>query len=92
MRVVKEIQAHMRVRSSGDRHEVRQSYIPIFWEQLVKRLEVEGKEAVQEVIDLMDSYYLTKDDFDGIMELGVGYMDQEKLKIDKQAKSTFTRL
>ena len=40
----------------------------------------------------MDSYYLTKDDFDGIMELGVGYMDQEKLKIDKQAKSTFTRL
>lgn len=91
-RLVKEIQAHMRLRSSGDRHEVRQSYIPIFWEQLVKKLEHEGKEAVPEIIDLMDSYFLTKDDFDGIMELGVGYMDQDKVKIDTQAKSTFTRL
>ena len=92
MRIVKEIQAHMRLRSSGDRHEVRQSYIPIFWERLVRRLEQDGKEAVPEIIDLMDSYYLTKDDFDGIMELGVGYMDQEGVKIHSQAKSTFTRL
>ncbi|KAJ6279280.1 replication factor c subunit 1 [Bipolaris maydis] len=71
-RMVKEIQAHMRLRSSGDRHEIRQQY----------KLQKEGKEAVPEIIELMDSYYLTKDDFDAIMELG----------IDSQAKSTFTRL
>lgn len=40
----------------------------------------------------MDSYFLTKDDFDAVAELGVGYMDMEKLKTDSQAKSTFTRL
>lgn len=91
-RMVKEIQAHMRLRSSGDRHEVRQNYIPVFWTQLVKRLEEEGKDAVPEMIDLMDSYFLTKDDFDAIMELGVGPMNQEKVKIPSQAKSTFTRL
>lgn len=91
-RMVKEIQAHMRLRSSGDRHEVRQQYIPVFWTELVKKLEDEGKDAVPEIIELMDSYFLTKDDFDAIMELGVGPMSQEKVKIASQAKATFTRL
>lgn len=91
-RLVKEIQAHMRLRSSGDRHEVRQQYIPILWTEMVNKLQKEGKEAVPDIIELMDSYYLTKDDFDGIMELGIGPMDQEKVKIESQAKATFTRM
>lgn len=82
----------MRLRSSGDRHEVRQQYIPVLWTELVKKLNDEGKEAVPEIIELMDSYFLTKDDFDAIMELGVGPMNQEKIKIETQAKATFTRL
>lgn len=91
-RQVKEIQAHMRLRSSGDRHEVRQQYVPILWQQLVKRLEEGGKDAVPEIIELMDSYFLTKDDWDAIMELGVGPMVQEKIKIASQDKASFTRL
>jgi replication factor C subunit 1 len=91
-RLVKEIQAHMRLRSSGDRHEVRQQYIPVLWTEMVQKLQKEGKEAVPEIIELMDSYFLTKDDFDAIMELGIGPMDQEKVKIETQAKATFTRL
>ncbi|KAK7192528.1 hypothetical protein DPSP01_008832 [Paraphaeosphaeria sporulosa] len=91
-RQVKEIQAHMRLRSSGDRHEVRQQYVPILWQQLVKRLEDGGKEAIPEIIELMDSYFLTKDDWDAIVELGVGPMVQEKVKIASQDKATFTRL
>jgi len=46
---------------------------------------------VTDVIDLMDSYYLTKDDWDAVLELGVGPMDMEHMKIDTQTKSTFTR-
>ncbi|KAF2792769.1 DNA replication factor C, large subunit [Melanomma pulvis-pyrius CBS 109.77] len=91
-RMVKEIQSHMRLRSSGDRHEVRQQYIPVFWTQLVKRLEAEGKEAVPDIIELMDSYFMTKDDFDAIMELGVGPMKETSVNIDSKAKATFTRL
>lgn len=91
-RYVKEIQSHMRLRSSGDRHEIRQQYLPVLWTQLIKRLEVEGKESVDEVIDLMDSYFLTRDDFDYIMELGLGPQDQEKVHLETQTKATFTRL
>lgn len=90
-RYIKDIQAHMRLRASGDRHEIRQNYLPTLWNSLGKRLELEGKEAIPAVIDLMDSYFLTRDDFDAIAELGVGPMSEENLKIPSLVKSAFTR-
>ena len=82
----------MRLRASGDRHEIRQQYLPTLWVQLVKKLEKEGKEAIPEVIDLMDSYFLTKEDHDAIMELGLGPMDMDSHKMETQTKAAFTRL
>ena len=58
----------------------------------MKQLERIGKDAVPDIIELMDSYFLTKDDWDAILELGVGPMDMESIKIDSQSKSSFTRL
>lgn len=91
MRMVKEIQGHMRLRCSADRHAIRQHYLPQLWALLIKRLEVEGKDSVPSIIDLLDSYFLTKDDFDAIMELGIGPMAADTLKLDSQAKAAFTR-
>ncbi|EHK96209.1 DNA polymerase III clamp loader subunit, C-terminal [Glarea lozoyensis ATCC 20868] len=91
-RYVKEIQSHMRLRTSGDRHEIRQQYLPVLWTRLIDRLQREGKSAAEEVIELMDSYFLTREDFDFIMELGLGPQDESRVKIDSQAKATFTRL
>lgn len=82
----------MRLRASGDRHEVRQQYLPTLWYQLVQRLQFQGKDAVEDIIELMDSYFLTKDDWDALLELGVGPMNAEDVKIDSQTKSAFTRL
>jgi replication factor C subunit 1 len=92
VRYIREIQAHMRLRTSGDRHEVRQQYLPVLWERLIKRLEVEGKDCIQDVIKLMDSYFLTKDDFDYIMELGLGPQSQNGVKLETLTKAAFTRL
>ncbi|KAK4547995.1 hypothetical protein LTR36_010715 [Oleoguttula mirabilis] len=92
VRIVKEIQGHMRLRVSADRHEVRQTYLPLLFERLVRALEREGKEAVPEIIALMDSYFLTREDWEGILELGVGEAGMEGVKIESQAKATFTRL
>ncbi|KAK3955503.1 replication factor RFC1 C terminal domain-containing protein [Pseudoneurospora amorphoporcata] len=88
----REIHAHMRLKSSGDAHEIRQQYMPVLWDKLVKRLEVEGKDCVPEVIDLMDSYYLTREDFDSIKELGLGHQAEEAVNIESQTKAAFTRL
>lgn len=92
MRFIKEIQGHMRLRVSADRHEIRQTYLPMLFDKLIVKLRDEGKDAVPEIIELMDSYFLTKDDWDAILELGVGKADMENMKIETQAKSTFTRL
>lgn len=90
-RYIREIHSHMRLRSSGDHHEIRQQYLPVLWDQLVNRLQHEGNDAVGEVIDLMDSYFLTREDFDAIQELGVGPMDEERVKIESKTKAAFTR-
>lgn len=82
----------MRLRSFGDRDEVRQQYIPALWDRLIRRLMDEGKDSVESVIDLMDSYFLTRDDWDAMVELGVGPMDESNVKIDSQTKATFTRI
>lgn len=92
VRYVKEIQSHMRLRTSGDRHEIRQQYLPVLWTRMIQRLQNEGKACVDEVIDLMDSYFLTRDDFDFMMELGLGPQSDEGVKIESQTKATFTRL
>ena len=39
----------------------------------------------------MDSYFLTKDDWDAVLELGVGPMDMEHVKIDTNVKTSFTK-
>ncbi|KAL2004289.1 hypothetical protein VTN02DRAFT_4014 [Thermoascus thermophilus] len=91
-RYVKEIQGHMRLRSIGDRDEIRQQYFPVLWNKLIRRLMDEGKDSVEDVIDLMDSYFLTREDWDAMVELGLGPMDESNVKIDSQTKATFTRL
>ncbi|KAG0640937.1 replication factor C subunit 1 [Tuber brumale] len=88
-RFVKEIQSHIRLRASGDRHEIRQNYVPAFYNMLAKRLEHEGKDAIPEVINTMDDYFLTKDDWDAIVELIVG--PASALDIPTLTKSSFTR-
>jgi replication factor C subunit 1 len=90
-RSIREVHSHMRLRSSGDHNEIRQQYLPILWTQLVDRLQKQGNEAVPEVIDLMDSYFLTREDFDAVQELGVGPMDEEHVKIETKTKAAFTR-
>lgn len=91
-RYIREIHSHMRLKASGDHNEIRQQYLPVLWSQLINKLAEEGKESVEEVIELMDSYFLTREDFDSIKELGVGPQNEEAVSIDTQTKATFTRL
>ncbi|KAJ5223825.1 Replication factor C subunit 1 [Penicillium chermesinum] len=91
-RFVKEIQGHMRLRTSGNRDEIRQQYMPLLWDKSVRRLQEEGKDSVESVIDFMDSYFLTRDDFDAMLELGLGPMDESNVKLESQTKATFTRV
>ncbi|GAA5908148.1 hypothetical protein JCM5296_000516 [Sporobolomyces johnsonii] len=93
-RMLGEIQIRMRLRVSGDRREIRQSYLPTLFPKLVQPLIEEGSDAIPQVIELMDDYYLTKEDWDAIVELGIGegFTQDEVLKLIPTAtKGAFTR-
>ena len=92
-RLLREIQGHMRLRISGDRNEVRQSYMQTIFDRLVRRFAQEGTDAIGEMIKLMDEYYLTREDFDSIIEISMGPNNGEALmkEVPPNVKTAFTR-
>lgn len=94
-RLLGEIQIRMRLKVSGDRKEIRQSYLPILYPKLFKPLVEDGEDAVEEIIELMDDYYLTKEEWDAmveIMALGKESYEDIMKAIPTKVKSAFTRM
>jgi len=101
-----DVQIRMRLKVSGDKSEIRQSYIPALFPHIVKPLIDVGvvcsffrllspdtdshspQSAVDQVIERMDDYYLSKEDWDTILELGV---DDKKDQIVAKNISTATK-
>ncbi|KAF8838200.1 DNA replication factor C, large subunit [Paxillus ammoniavirescens] len=88
-----DVQIRMRLKVSGDKTEIRHSYIPALFPHIVKPLVDNGSSAVDQVIERMDEYYLSREDWDTIVELGV---DQNKddivlKKISAATKTSFTK-
>ncbi|KZT38716.1 DNA replication factor C, large subunit [Sistotremastrum suecicum HHB10207 ss-3] len=88
-----DIQIRMRLKVSGDKVEIRQHYIPALFPRLVMPLMESGASAVDEVIESMDEYFLSREDWDSLVELGVGdHKDETVLKkISTATKTSFTR-
>ncbi|TFK71392.1 DNA replication factor C, large subunit [Pluteus cervinus] len=88
-----DIQIRMRLKVSGDKSEIRQSYIPALFPHLVKPLMDEGASAVDGVIERMDSYFISKEDWDTVVELGVGDHKDDTVtkKISGATKGALTR-
>ncbi|KAF8554964.1 DNA replication factor C, large subunit [Imleria badia] len=88
-----EVQAHMRLKVSGDKTEIRQSYLPALFPCIVKPLVDDGSSAVDQVIERMDEYYLSREDWDTIVELGVDQNKDEVVlkKISAATKTAFTK-
>lgn len=91
-RLMGEVQYRMRLKVSGDRKEVLMSYLPVLYPKLVDPL-MESAAEVDGVIELMDDYYLSKDEWDGLNEvMAIGRSPEDVLKkIPSATKSAFTR-
>jgi replication factor C subunit 1 len=106
-RQLTDIQIRMRLRASGSRQEIRETYMPMLASKIVSPLTEKGtvcqtcfrevklkvQDAVEEVISYMDEYYLGKEDWDAFVELGVDTMKEELIlkKIPTATKAAFTR-
>lgn len=93
-RMLQELQYHTRMRTSTSKTELRLDYVPVMREHLTAPLAGNnGADGIESVIDTMDYYYMTRDDWDSVLELGVGaYKAANVTKpIVTKVKTAFTR-
>lgn len=93
-RLLQEIQSHVRLKTSSDGNEFRQQYLPLLTEELLKPFADKNKssdEAIEETIQLMEEYYLTKEDWNIIMEMNLADAESRANSIDTKTKTAFTR-
>jgi replication factor C subunit 1 len=88
-RLLREVQQKMKLKASADKSEIRLQYLPTLSKMLTKPMVEKETEGIEEVIERMDNYYLNREDWDNIMELG--YQDLIK-QIPTKNKSAFTRM
>ncbi|WPK26159.1 hypothetical protein PUMCH_003507 [Australozyma saopauloensis] len=90
-RLLQEVQYHTRLRTSTSKSELRLDYVPAMREALTLPLINEGDAGIPQVIEAMDHYYLTKEDWDSILGFGVGTANGVALKINTKTKTAMTR-
>uniref|UniRef100_A0A452VAW2 DNA replication factor RFC1 C-terminal domain-containing protein n=1 Tax=Ursus maritimus TaxID=29073 RepID=A0A452VAW2_URSMA len=82
----------MSLRTYSSKRTVNVDYLSHIRDALVQPLTSQGVEGVQDVIALMDSYYLMKEDFETIMEISSwGGKPSPFSKLDPKVKAAFTR-
>lgn len=92
-RMLQELQYHTRLRTSTDKVELRLDYVPLLAKRLTENMIKNGESGIEETIDIMDYYYLSKEDWDIIIDFGVGNQKGDMIlkKIPTKLKTAFTR-
>ena len=89
-RLLKEIQVHMGPKTSGTaRNEIRLDYVPALLDPMLRPLQERGAEGIDEVLERMQAYNLTKDDWETLYVLSG--KEEDIAKIDSKVKAAFTR-
>lgn len=90
-RMLQELYYHTRLLTLTDKVSLRLDYMNDFQTALSKPLLDDGEDGIDKVIEVMDQYFMTKDDYDNIMEFGVGASNNPIAKVPTKVKSAFTR-
>lgn len=92
-RLLQELQYHARLRTSADKTELRLQYLPLMVKRLTDPLLKLGEDGIDEVMAMLDHYYLTREDWEYLIDFGVGPGNGEALlkKLATKTKSAFTR-
>ncbi|KAF6372404.1 replication factor C subunit 1 [Rhinolophus ferrumequinum] len=91
-RIVQDLALHMSLRTYSSKRTINMDYLSHIRDALVQPLTSQGVEGVQDVVALMDAYYLMKEDFENIMEISSwGGKPSPFSKLDPKVKAAFTR-
>ncbi|XP_073502084.1 replication factor C subunit 1 isoform X2 [Phyllobates terribilis] len=91
-RITQELAMHTSLRTRTSKCALNLDYLSYMRDKLVQPLTTHGSDGVQEVVDLMDTYYLMKEDYDNIMDIcSWGGKPTSFSKLDSKVKAAFTR-
>lgn len=92
-RMLQELQYHTRMRTSTSKSELRLDYVPTLALRLSAPLIEDGEEGIARVVEYMDNYYITKEDWDNVIDFGVGSNKGANIlaQIPSKVKGAFTR-
>ncbi|XP_032127911.1 replication factor C subunit 1 [Sapajus apella] len=91
-RIVQDLALHMSLRTYSSKRTVNMDYLSHLRDALVQPLTSQGVDGIQDVVALMDTYYLMKEDFENIMEISSwGGKPSPFSKLDPKVKAAFTR-
>ncbi|KRT81463.1 AAA protein [Oryctes borbonicus] len=91
-RLVSELQAHMRISTSGSRKSVNLDYIYHLRNCIIKPLRERGTNGIEKAMEVMHSYNLLREDLDGIMEVSHWSRQKDPMAmVDSKVKAAFTR-
>ncbi|XP_069600697.1 replication factor C subunit 1 isoform X2 [Ranitomeya imitator] len=91
-RITQELAMHTSLRTRTSKCALNLDYLSYMRDKLVQPLATRGSDGVQEVVDLMDTYYLMKEDYDNIMDIcSWGGKPTSFSKLDSKVKAAFTR-
>uniref|UniRef100_A0A2K6S7G2 Replication factor C subunit 1 n=1 Tax=Saimiri boliviensis boliviensis TaxID=39432 RepID=A0A2K6S7G2_SAIBB len=91
-RIVQDLALHMSLRTYSSKRTVNMDYLSHLRDALVQPLTSQGVDGVQDVVALMDTYYLMKEDFENVMEISSwGGKPSPFSKLDPKVKAAFTR-
>lgn len=91
-RFLSEIGDHLRSEAGVDRADLRMNYLPMLRAHLCGPLVQKGTDGAEDVIQILDHYHLSRDDWTSINELCQlsGHADPMK-SIETKVKTAFTR-
>ncbi|XP_003800730.1 replication factor C subunit 1 isoform X1 [Otolemur garnettii] len=91
-RITQDLALHMSLKTYSSKRTVNLDYLSHLRDALVQPLTSQGVEGVQDVVALMDTYYLMKEDFENIMEISSWAGTPSPFsKLDPKVKAAFTR-
>ena len=91
IRLTDELVSHMTLSISGTRTSFALDYLESMKNSLAKPLQTKGADAVEEVLDIMENYSMTRENMNSLFELSLWNNEDDPLKnVDAKVKRALT--
>lgn len=91
-RLLQDLTVHSRITTGASKESINLDYVKPLVDAIVKPLANDGVDGVEQAIEVMSNYHLTREDLDGLIELTKWPHTRDPMQnVDTKTKTAFTR-